>query len=71
MRTRNGDTALVEIHEYRRLHVNDVTGRGDPCLAEDSVRNTNAYSYASLASAASVGADWAHSVINSDFECHL
>ena len=29
MRTRNGDTALVEIHEYRRLLVNDVTGRWD------------------------------------------
>ena len=29
MRTRNGDTALVEIHEYKKLHVNDVTGRWD------------------------------------------
>ena len=29
MRTRNGDTALVEIHEYKKLHVNAVTGRRD------------------------------------------
>ena len=29
MRTQNGDTALVEIHEYKKLHVNDVTGRWD------------------------------------------
>ena len=29
MRTRNGDTALVEIHEYKKLQVNDVTGRWD------------------------------------------
>ena len=29
MRTRNGDTALVEIHEYKKLYVNDVTGRWD------------------------------------------
>ena len=43
MRTRNGDTALVEIHEYKTLQVNDVTGRWDQMrigsLAEDSVRN--------------------------------
>ena len=29
MRTRNGDTALVELHEYKKLLVNDVTGRWD------------------------------------------
>ena len=29
MRTRNGDTALVELHEYTKLLVNDVTGRWD------------------------------------------
>ena len=29
MRSRNGDTALVEIHEYKKLQVNDVTGRWD------------------------------------------
>ena len=45
MRTRNGDTALVEIHEYKKLQVNDVTGRWDQmridsCLAEDSARNS-------------------------------
>ena len=29
MRTRNGDTALVELHEYKKLLVNDMTGRWD------------------------------------------
>ena len=29
MRTRNGDTALVELHEYKKLLVNDATGRWD------------------------------------------
>ena len=67
MRTRNGDTALVEIHEYKKLYVNDVTGRWDQMridfrawlkiLSEIySITSENA------ASAARVGADCADNV---------
>ena len=65
MRTRNGDTALVEIHEYKKLYVNDVTGRWDQMridfrawvkILSEIVMHTSA------TSVASVGSNWADNV---------
>ena len=67
MRTRNGDTALVEIHEYEKLHVNDVTGRWDQMRIDfrawlQILSQINSITSENAASAASVGADWADNV---------